>query len=432
MKKAVTLPTVFGHEGVCAADRRGGRAARQDHQSAGYASLSGGLQRGLHCRYGTQRDLRPEHGNAWFLQSGLWFRRRQGPSATASRSPAGGAWDHQPVPRPKTPTKRKKVFLAKLRVSLRMTNRLTIRRPNRRTQAVTVRVLSRRARTELALSSGADLWVVNICRTSCWQRFAPRLPCWPRFITSIRHSSTEQVEVSSPRGSARRSSSGRCSACRPGAARRRSASGEVLPGRARLLPRGAGQKTKQRRALQQDWHQRTADGALQRRPQGLRARHQVGPAVCRRPQQSGRDFLSAKKVRRRHQTLRRRHQAAPGFCVLLQQSGRSLLLQKGIREGQRELTTRRCRLDPDIFERTSHSGVLAQMSSPGDRAHFYYVLARLYAQSGVTDRSLQYLRRAMEEGYKGINDVYKDAEFAGLRKDPALYRADGGPASGDP
>ncbi len=75
-------------------------------------------------------------------------------------------------------------------------------------------------------------------------------------------------------------------------------------------------------------------------------------------------------------------------------------------------------LDPDIFERTSHAGVLAQMSSPGDRAHFYYVLAKLYAKSGVTDRSLQYLRRAMEEGYKGIDEVYKDSEFAGLRKDP--------------
>ena len=46
------------------------------------------------------------------------------------------------------------------------------------------------------------------------------------------------------------------------------------------------------------------------------------------------------------------------------------------------------------------------------------MLAKLYAQSGVTDRSLQYLRRAMEEGYKGIEDVYKDSEFAGLRKDP--------------
>jgi tetratricopeptide (TPR) repeat protein len=76
------------------------------------------------------------------------------------------------------------------------------------------------------------------------------------------------------------------------------------------------------------------------------------------------------------------------------------------------------RIDPDIFERTSHTGVQAQMSSPEDRAHFYYVLAKLYAKAGVTDRSLQYLRRAMEEGYKGIEDVYKDDEFAGMRKDP--------------
>ncbi|HEX3353164.1 MAG TPA: tetratricopeptide repeat protein [Terriglobales bacterium] len=76
------------------------------------------------------------------------------------------------------------------------------------------------------------------------------------------------------------------------------------------------------------------------------------------------------------------------------------------------------RIDPDIFERTSHTGVQAQMSSPADRAHYYYVLAKLYAKAGVPDRSLQYLRRAMEEGYKGIDDVYKDNEFAGLRKDP--------------
>jgi tetratricopeptide (TPR) repeat protein len=75
-------------------------------------------------------------------------------------------------------------------------------------------------------------------------------------------------------------------------------------------------------------------------------------------------------------------------------------------------------LDPDIFERTSHTGVSAQLSSPEDRAHFDYVLAKLYAKVGIAERSLQYLRRAMEEGYKGIEDVYKDAEFAELRKDP--------------
>jgi tetratricopeptide (TPR) repeat protein len=75
-------------------------------------------------------------------------------------------------------------------------------------------------------------------------------------------------------------------------------------------------------------------------------------------------------------------------------------------------------LDPDIFERTSRAGVAAQLSSPEDRAHFDFVMAKLYAKSGDLDRSLLCLRRSMEEGYRGIEDVYKDAEFAGLRKDP--------------
>jgi len=74
-------------------------------------------------------------------------------------------------------------------------------------------------------------------------------------------------------------------------------------------------------------------------------------------------------------------------------------------------------LDPEILERTSASGVTAQMSSPEDRAHYDYVVAKMYAKLGIADRSLQYLRKAMEEGYKEINNVFKDAEFAALRKD---------------
>jgi tetratricopeptide (TPR) repeat protein len=74
-------------------------------------------------------------------------------------------------------------------------------------------------------------------------------------------------------------------------------------------------------------------------------------------------------------------------------------------------------IDPDVFERTSKAGVAAQMSKPEDRAHYDYVVAKLYAKMGEADRSLEYLRKAMEEGYKSIDNVYKDEEFAGLRKD---------------
>lgn len=74
-------------------------------------------------------------------------------------------------------------------------------------------------------------------------------------------------------------------------------------------------------------------------------------------------------------------------------------------------------LDPDVFERSSRGGVQAQLPSPGDRARYDFTVAKLYAKMGYSDRSLEYLRKALEEGYKDFDNVYKDAEFAAVRKD---------------
>jgi tetratricopeptide (TPR) repeat protein len=83
-----------------------------------------------------------------------------------------------------------------------------------------------------------------------------------------------------------------------------------------------------------------------------------------------------------------------------------------------ESYSRALELDPDVFEHTSRVGVAAQTSSPGDRAEYFYLLARMYAKSGATDRSLSYLRRALEDGYKDINKIFRDEEFAAVRNDP--------------
>jgi tetratricopeptide (TPR) repeat protein len=75
-------------------------------------------------------------------------------------------------------------------------------------------------------------------------------------------------------------------------------------------------------------------------------------------------------------------------------------------------------LDPQIFERQAQAGIAARMASPEDRARYAYTLARIYARQGIYDRSLEYLKKAVEEGYAHIKDVYTDEVFAGLRKDP--------------
>ncbi len=74
-------------------------------------------------------------------------------------------------------------------------------------------------------------------------------------------------------------------------------------------------------------------------------------------------------------------------------------------------------LDPDIFNRVSRIGVMAQSGSPEDRAAFSFMVAKMYAQAGDLDHSFEYLRKAMEEGYKNIKKVYTDSEFATLRTD---------------
>jgi len=75
-------------------------------------------------------------------------------------------------------------------------------------------------------------------------------------------------------------------------------------------------------------------------------------------------------------------------------------------------------IDPDVFNNSSRAGISGQIASPEDRAHFSYVLAELYAKQGFADRSLECLRRALEEGYKHADDAYSDAAFAQLRNDP--------------
>ena len=75
-------------------------------------------------------------------------------------------------------------------------------------------------------------------------------------------------------------------------------------------------------------------------------------------------------------------------------------------------------LDPDVFGRSSRAGVQAQLPSPEDRAFYDYTVAKLYAKMGFSDQSLEYLRKAMEAGYKDLKNVYKDVDFAELRKNP--------------
>jgi tetratricopeptide (TPR) repeat protein len=75
-------------------------------------------------------------------------------------------------------------------------------------------------------------------------------------------------------------------------------------------------------------------------------------------------------------------------------------------------------LDPDVFEHRSSYGVLLQERNVEERAKFHYYLAKTYAQAGMNDRALLYIRKALEEGFKERKKFLEEPEFAALLELP--------------
>ena len=72
-------------------------------------------------------------------------------------------------------------------------------------------------------------------------------------------------------------------------------------------------------------------------------------------------------------------------------------------------------LDPEVFEHRNSFGVLLEERNVEERAKFHYYVAKLYAKNGRNELALQYLRKALEEGFKERKQLEKDPEFATMR-----------------
>ena len=73
-------------------------------------------------------------------------------------------------------------------------------------------------------------------------------------------------------------------------------------------------------------------------------------------------------------------------------------------------------LDPEVFEHRSAYGTLLQERTVGEKARFHYYLAKTYANAGNTARAIQYIRMALEEGFKERRKLMEEPDFAKLRE----------------
>ena len=78
-------------------------------------------------------------------------------------------------------------------------------------------------------------------------------------------------------------------------------------------------------------------------------------------------------------------------------------------------------IDKDIFSRSAHAPVQAS-TDPKDSADLHYHLARTYAKAGSDQLALDFLRKAINEGFKDRKRLLTEQEFAGLWDTPAFVK----------
>jgi len=70
-------------------------------------------------------------------------------------------------------------------------------------------------------------------------------------------------------------------------------------------------------------------------------------------------------------------------------------------------------IDPDVFERVNQYRI-EEPTATGKRGAMNYYLAKTYAKAGNTDRAIDCLRRAINEGFTDRKRIMADTEFASL------------------
>jgi tetratricopeptide (TPR) repeat protein len=78
-------------------------------------------------------------------------------------------------------------------------------------------------------------------------------------------------------------------------------------------------------------------------------------------------------------------------------------------------------IDSDIFQEIAINGI-HEFASQDDLVKIDLCFAQIYAQAGMKDQAVEYLRKALMEGFHDTQSIQKDQQFATLHGDPAFEK----------
>ena len=132
-------------------------------------------------------------------------------------------------------------------------------------------------------------------------------------------------------------------------------------------------------------------------------------------------YYAKKSYRRAVNQYRSALRITPNSASILSNLGTAYFARKQYEDAMR-VYEQAVAIDPDIFEQHSSQGVLVQERTIEERSGYFYILAKTCAKAGMTERTLQYMRKALENGYKDRDKFKAEPEFSSLQDNPEFQQ----------
>lgn len=126
-------------------------------------------------------------------------------------------------------------------------------------------------------------------------------------------------------------------------------------------------------------------------------------------------YYAEKRYGRAVSRYRRALELTPDSAAVWSNLGTALYEQKKFPE-MAEAYAKALELDPTVFDARNGPGTQMQDRAVQDKARYHFELAKVYAKTGKNEIALQYLRKALEEGFRDKEKLVKEPEFAALKE----------------
>jgi tetratricopeptide (TPR) repeat protein len=131
----------------------------------------------------------------------------------------------------------------------------------------------------------------------------------------------------------------------------------------------------------------------------------------------GATYYGEKNFKRALQYYQRAVTLQPGVAAYHTNVGYAYFSMKMAVEAE-EAFRRALLMDPLIFQQNGRNGSVLQDRSVEEKGLFAFTMAKSFAGTGDAAHCAGYLRRALDEGYDKMAQVYSDPDFAGVLTDP--------------